>query len=260
MILHKVTMLIVRLKRHTVIGFALVCLTGFLWTGCTEWTVDSAGKKLYQTPQIETLTPVGQPGYSAVSVQAKLLNIIETPLLSVGICYSINNPNPTIADQTVKINQNFQAVNTFLIEDLAPGKQYTYRAFAISNANKDVPVYGIIRTFTTAEIVPDVHTLGLLSTPSSTSAQAQMQINNISQLKLKEIGICFSLNNSIPTLADNVTRSDKTTEFRSVNTFSLNELAPSTIYYYRAYAITPLKENEPFYGNILSFVTPPRTP
>ncbi|OIN57008.1 hypothetical protein [Arsenicibacter rosenii] len=136
----------------------------------------------------------------------------------------------------------------------------TFSAFAISVTNPNVPLYGIIRTFTTAEIVPDIHTLSLPASPASTSAQAQMQINNISQLTLKEIGISFSLNNSNPTLADNVVRTDKPAEFRSLNTFALKDLAPSTIYYYRAYAITPLKENEPFYGNVMNFITPARTP
>lgn len=253
-------MRMVKQKRYTTARLAFFCLLAILWAGCSEWSVDISDKKLYKVPQVETLTLAGQPGYSSVSVQAKALNVAETPLQKFGICYSINNSSPTIADQTVWIDKGYEAINTFLIENLAPGKQYTYRAFAISLANPNVPVYGIIRTFTTSEIVPDVHTLNLLTPPASTSAQAQMQINNISQLTLKEIGICFSLNNSNPTLADNVVRTDKPADFRATNTFSLKDLAPSTIYYYRAYAITPLKENAPFYGNVLSFVTPARTP
>ena len=222
---------------------------------CSDWANDLPQKTLYKTPQVETIDVFGSPTTTSVQVQARVTNLPATPLAELGICYSISNSTPTIADQTVKEKDNLAETMTFVINNLAPGRRYTYRSFAISKAQPNAPAYGSVKTFTTAENLPQVETLGLGSVVGSTYASPQMDLKNLNEVVPREIGICFSLNNAFPTLADNVARDTVQSKFRSANTFTLTNLAPNTTYYYRGYAVAQSKPDQPVLGNILTFRT-----
>lgn len=221
------------------------------------------------TTYANTLTfktlPISQPTLSTnaatnISINsAKLQGTITAKgtfnISEYGVCWSSTNANPTTADaKSTKTGNitNFPSVFTVDAINLAINTNYNYRAYVISNG---VTTYGNTLTFKTLNVtLPSVKTDAVLLVFIN-SARLQGIVEVKGSYDISEHGICWSLRNPVPTVADSkASKTNTLTVFPTTYSVDANNLVANTTYYFRAYVVS---NGVTTYGNVLTFKTNP---
>ena len=188
---------------------------------------------------------------NAAEVAAQIVDAGDQPITEAGFVWSVN-PNPTLADNTVEV-EDVKNLTEFslLITGLKAEQTVYYRAYVLSNAGY---AYGDVMSFTTAEATPAV-----VATSDVTKSGKKYRLGGIvtddGGMELTEVGVIYS---KTPGLTyDSETRvAMAKASYKFSTTVSLDE---SATYYVRAYAITA---KGTVYGEEREFVTDavPETP
>ena len=168
-------------------------------------------------------------------------------ITSRGICWSNGTSTPTIFNSKTT---NGSGIGSFAssFSGLLPGTTYYVRAYATNSVGT---AYGIARSFTTtsATIATGITTNAITSIQQSTAVSGGNIIGD-GGAAISSRGVCWSTNNSSPTISNT-----KTTDGSGIGNFSsiITGLLPGTTYYVRAYATNTAGTA---YGSSKSFVTP----
>ena len=168
-----------------------------------------------------------------------------SPVTERGICWSTHS-EPEISDYTYP-NGMGEGNYPGYMTDLTPDQTYYVRAYA---RNAQGLSYGEEVSFTATDGLPEVRTLDVTDI-TATSAKAHGEVTDEGASPVTERGICWSVTNPIPTIADE--HGDNGT---GLGTYEVNltNLTPGTTYYVRAYAKNN-QSDEPVYGTSKSFDT-----
>ncbi len=144
-----------------------------------------------------------------------------------GVCWS-TNPNPEISDEKTSDGTGTGSFSSNLL-GLSPGISYYVRSYATNIVGT---AYGNQESFTANPVIPSLTTIMVTSiTHNSASSGGEISYNG--GATVLDRGVCWSTIQD-PTIANSHTfDGDGTGPFIS----SISELAPSTLYYVRAYAI-----------------------
>lgn len=230
-------------------------------TGLTENTVYYArayatlsnGTTIYGN-QVSFTTPVG-PSYTITTAP---VTDIQPNWVMGGGTYSGpgtitdkgvtfgTSPNPVAYSAGTGISQMPSETTTFQgqLSPLQPNTVYYARAYIAAPSGKIF--YGNQITFTSGNI--EVKTAG--STVSGMSASLHGYIALYSGGTITDKGICWSSTNTTPTTADS--KSSQGTAAGPYSTI-ISGLSPSTVYAFRAYAIT--SSGTTIYGEVVGFIT-----
>ncbi len=165
-------------------------------------------------------------------------------LQSCGICWA-TTPNPTIVNQkTVASGKVVNTAYTCNLSSLNPSTVYYVRAYATTDIATS---YSPQRTFTTASGLPELTTMQ--PTATSVKISAGGNITSDGGYPITARGLCYSTNNSEPTLSDAFTSSGTGSgAFTSI----ITNVSVSTTYYVRAYATNSIGTS---YGHVYSVTT-----
>lgn len=163
-------------------------------------------------------------------------------LIERGVCWGVSI-NPSLTANHLAAPETTLGMFEVVMSDLMPNKTYHVRAYAI---NSNGTAYGNDLTFTTTVGLPVVTTDSVLEI-TSTTAHCWGNVIEQGASNVTERGICWSAIHN-PTTNDSHNSCGT-----GVGSFSclINDLAPNTTYYVRAYA----KNNQgTSYGTEVSFV------
>lgn len=160
-----------------------------------------------------------------------------------GVCYSASNSEPTITEEKVsggKGNGEFSVSVT----GLAAGTTYYLRAYA---TNENGTSYGKVISVKTKDGLPIVSTSE--TTATSTTISTGGNITSDGGYNITARGVCYSINNSNPTIENSYTTSGI-----GIGAFStiISDVNISTTYYIRAYATNRIGTG---YGNVVIVTT-----
>ena len=160
-----------------------------------------------------------------------------------GICYSATNTTPTISDNFTsggKGNGSFSVS----IQNLVPATKYYLRAYA---TNENGTTYGTPISVMTKEGLPIVSTLE--TTATSVNITSGGNITSDRGYDITARGVCYSTQNSTPTIEDSYTTSGI-----GIGSFStiITNVSVSTTYYVRAYATNIIGTG---YGDVVTIIT-----
>ena len=165
-------------------------------------------------------------------------------LQSCGICWS-TTPNPTTVNQkTVAGGKVLQTAYNCNMSNLSPSTVYYVRAYATTDITTS---YSQQKSFTTASGLPTLTT----TQPTATSINVSSggHISSDGGYSIIARGVCYSTNNSEPTLSDAYTTNGTGSgSFTSVVT----NVSVNTTYYVRAYATNSIGTG---YGDVYSITT-----
>lgn len=193
--------------------------------------------------ELSTLDATEITEVSAI-ISSTITNNGSKEITEKGICWATTSLTPTINDNIIKQgtgNENF----TSSLIDLQPGTIYYVRTYATT---ADGTNYGNTIVFQTGLPLPTVTTKEAIQITQNT-AQTGGMVTYPSNLLITQRGVCWNITAN-PTLENNFS-SDGTGNGEYIS--GLNELAPNTTYYIRAYAIN--SEDIIAYGNEISFKT-----
>ncbi len=168
-----------------------------------------------------------------------------------GICWSTAT-NPTIALTTKTSNGTGTGSFTSTLSGLTGGTLYYVRAYATNSVGTS---YGADVTFTTsAATAPVVTTTTPITGITSTGGAGGGNVTSDGGASVTVRGICWSTSTN-PTIA----LTTKTSNGTGTGSFTstLSGLAPSTLYYVRAYATSSVGTS---YGSAVTFTTTAGTP
>ena len=165
-------------------------------------------------------------------------------LQSCGICWSIN-PNPSKEDNSVA--SSGKALNTAYpcnMSELQPNTTYYVRGYATTDVTT---AYSEQKTFTTKSGLPTITTSS--TTATSTNITSGGEITDDGGYNIIARGVCYSTNNSTPTIEDSYT-----TAGIGMGSFSsiITNVTVSTTYYVRAYATNSITTG---YGDVITITT-----
>ena len=160
-----------------------------------------------------------------------------------GICYSVTNTEPTITDNFVSGGKGNGSYNVSITE-LTPNTSYNVRAYAI---NENGTSYGIVISVKTKDGMPVVSTSE--TTTTSTTISSGGNITSDGGYNITARGVCYSSNNSNPTIEDSYTTSGIGT---GSFTTTITNIDVSTTYYVRAYATNSITTG---YGDVVIVTT-----
>ena len=149
-------------------------------------------------------------------------------LQSCGICWG-TNPSPTVSDnKVVAIGKQLNSAYPCNMADLQPNTKYYVRAYGTTDITT---AYSEQVTFKTTTGLPTISTATTKAT--STTITSGGTISSDGGYSITARGVCYSTNNSNPTLADNYT-----TAGIGTGTFysTITNVSVSTTYYVCAYA------------------------
>ncbi|ADQ16441.1 hypothetical protein Lbys_0679 [Leadbetterella byssophila DSM 17132] len=189
-------------------------------------------------------------GTTTAALRGTLTSAGTYPITERGIVWHTSN-NPTTANSKGSIAgnvSNFPSSYSIMANNLQMNTTYYYRAYVISNG---VTSYGEVKTFKTENwILPTVSTG--ISRPAITSATVAGVIQSKGSHDIQEYGFVYATHSN-PTAKDakKITNGNPPS-YPHNYTQSLDNLQPSTMYYFRAYALMSGTE---VYGQIQSFKT-----
>lgn len=157
-----------------------------------------------------------------------------------GVCWS-TSPNPTTANDTTNDGTG-QGSFTSSLTGLTANTTYYVRAYA---TNSEGTSYGGEIEFTTTSDIPIIITTDISSITENTATSGG-NVTSEGSSSVTEKGVCWSTNPN-PTIADNITNDGTGI---GIYTSLLEDLAPGSNYYVRAYAINSVGTA---YGNEIEF-------
>lgn len=202
----------------------LIVLITVIFSSCKKDNTDRS------IPTIITIDP-DEIGSTTASTGGKSV-ISAAAITQKGVCWSSSNTNPTIADSKTTDgsgNPGYKSVLT----GLDPSTTYYVRAYA---TNQYGTGYGDTKSFTTLD-VPELITY-YPSGISRTSAICVGEITRTGQAVCDSVGLCWSTSHN-PTTKNTMVFMPYQTTFGTF-TLTMNNLAPNTTYYVRAFATTSL--------------------
>ena len=192
-----------------------------------------------------TLGSISKITATSASSTVKYTSVTGATVQQCGLCWSTNE-YPTIEDSiSIAAGTTLSTAYTCPISNLKPSTTYYVRAWATTEATTS---YSTAKSFTTANGRPTVLTNGS-SEYTATSITAGGEVTADGGFAVTECGLCYSSTESTPTVENDKVISSVTTGTFSV---TMEGLAPSTTYYFRAYATN---ENGTSYGDIWSIQT-----
>lgn len=174
----------------------------------------------------------------------KVTNTNGGILKSCGLCWSTNSA-PTVADSKTEaggslLNTTYQCN----MSGLTPNTTYYVRGFATTDITT---AYSEPKIFRTHDGLPIVTTT--TTTATSTNISSGGTISSNGGYSITARGVCYSTNNSTPTIIDNYTTAGVGTGiFSSV----ITSVSVNTTYYVRAYATNSIGTG---YGEVVSVTT-----
>ncbi len=165
-------------------------------------------------------------------------------LQNCGICWA-THPNPTtLESKSIASGKILNTSYTCNIADLQPNTTYYVRGYAITDITT---AYSEQKTFTTRDGLPILSTIS--PTATSVNITSGGNISSDGGYSITSRGVCYSTNNSEPTLLDAYT-----TNGTGIGTFSsvISNVSVSTTYYVRAYATNSIGTA---YGNVFIVTT-----
>ncbi|NJK96196.1 MAG: hypothetical protein HC905_15925 [Bacteroidales bacterium] len=192
-------------------------------------------------PEITTVAISSITDSSAVSGGTIISNGGQ-PILAKGVCWRISS-NPTTANDTT-LNGTGSASFASTLKNLLPNQNYYVRAYA---RNSNGTAYGNEVMFQTNKGLPKVTTSAITSiTDSSANGGGNITSNGGDPVIAR--GLCWSTSQN-PTISNDSTLNGSGS---GAFTGKLEDLAPNTTYYVRAYARNSVGVG---YGNQVSFST-----
>lgn len=204
----------------------------------------------FTTPDLSTVvvtSAVSNITSSSATFNGKILEAGVPEYSERGFCYTEGpDKSPDIAD--IKLSVNGSGVGDFFcdIDGLDINGTYNVRAYAIQNGNI---VYGEPVTFTTVFESVELST-SKVSNVGYSSATFNGIIINEGIPAYTERGFCYSEQNELPEISDNIVKVEGT----GTGSFMCDivNLKPQTKYYVRAYAV---QNGKTLYGEKESFTT-----
>ena len=185
------------------------------------------------------------------TISAHIGDFGDKELLLCGFCYRLDDGSgkePTIADETIYVD-DLSGDYVFPISGLIPERTYKVRAFA-GNAI-GVGYSKTIEVKTVEAIVPVLSSIDVVSSTSgSVSVEATLWLPEGE--KVTEVGFCWSAESQLPLVEHNC-QNVKDEMNGSKLAYTIGELAPETVYYLRAYAISTTHGVN--YGPVYKFQT-----
>ena len=177
----------------------------------------------------------------SVTIEAQIVESGSYDVSKAGFCWSTTNKTPTIEDEKKDLEG---PTLSMALDNLKPSTTYYIRAYATSKAGTS---YSEVITFTTADA--KAPTLSTITKKNSSyfSVSVEAKITDAGTSAVTNSGFCWSTTNEAPTVDDM-----KKELSDSILTMTLEDLAPSTTYYIRAYATNDVGTS---YSEVLTFIT-----
>ncbi|WP_041616259.1 LamG-like jellyroll fold domain-containing protein [Spirosoma linguale] len=200
-----------------------------------------------------TVTLQAITAYSATTAVAgmSITSNGNAPIIRYGVCYSAVKQSPEVDIDKTESFTTTAPLNTALpvsLTNLQPNTLYYVRSFAVNSAG--LISYSTVQTFQTGQN-PAVAVNGTASV-GITTAGINFIVSNLGNPAAYEFGIYYSSTTSTPDVNSPAAKVASPSVGNPI-VITLNDLTPSKIYYYRAYA--RLSSGEIIYGPILSFTT-----
>ncbi len=167
---------------------------------------------------------------SGANLEGTIIDEGDSNITQHGHCWSVNqNPTLTSNNGLTLLGDGLIGLFSSTIDDLNANTVYYYCAYATNSFGTS---YGEVKILTTANGLPHVET-GNYSNLTANSINLQGEIISIGDSNITQHGHCWSTNSN-PNLFDQCSNNGAA----SVGMFSssVNNLLPSTTYYYRSYA------------------------
>jgi len=184
---------------------------------------------------------------TSCTVTGTLYDVGESGVTQHGFCWS-ESPDPGTSDQCIRLGaKDNRGEFSAELTGLTPGTAYYVRPFA---SEGDEPLFGSSLSFTTNPLdLPAVNT-GAIDKITSHSAECTGNVVSDGGSPVTDRGVCWNTSPAPTADMAHTTESGGTGEYTSL----LEELAPQTTYYVRAYATNSVGTA---YGNDQSFTTLP---
>jgi uncharacterized protein (TIGR02145 family) len=168
----------------------------------------------------------------------------DSQILTRGICYATDSLFPNFESNCLEV---FGSDNPYqvLIENLVPETRYYFRAYAINEVDS---AYGKTKFFETLRGIPQVESIEAEEI-HKTSALVGGEVISSGYLPITRRGICYSQEKENPNFEDICLDYNGTEQVFQI---LLEDLSPSTSYYFRAYAENDLGYH---FGKSLDFMT-----
>ena len=210
---------------------------------------------------VQTFTTLQNPPTITTNAVTSITNTTATGNINIsnpnglsiaaaGIVYSNINNIPTISDNFIAHSSvgNLAGNYTINLSSLIANTTYYVRAYI--NYNGTI-YYGALQTFTTLQNPPTITTNAVTSI-TSTTATANINITNPNGLSITVAGVAFSSTNSTPTIANGYVSLNNVGNLAGNYTLGLSGLTVNTTYYIRAY----INYNGIiYYGTVQNFTT-----
>jgi len=213
----------------------------------TDITTSYSEQKTFTTGSgaaIVSLSTINNITALTASIAVKVSDASGSTLQSCGVCWA-THPNPTtLESKSIASGKILNTSYTCNIADLQPNTTYYVRGYAITDITTS---YSEQKTFTTRDGLPVLSTLS--PTATSINITSGGNISSDGGYSITSRGVCYSTNNSEPTLSDTYT-----TNGTGTGTFSsvISNVSVSTTYYVRAYATNSIGTA---YGNVFTVTT-----
>lgn len=174
---------------------------------------------------------------------AKVIDNLGATLKECGVCWG-KTPNPTLSDSSVVGGTQFNTTYSCAMTNLLPNTTYYVRAYATTDVGIS---YSAQSNFTTKSGLPIVSTAE--TTANSVQISSGGDVTSDGGYNITARGVCYSTNNSNPTISDNYTTAGiGTGSYTSI----ITQISLSTTYYIRAYATN---QNGTAYGDVITITS-----
>ena len=210
---------------------------------------------------VQTFTTLQNPPTITTNAVTSITNTTATGNINIsnpnglsiaaaGIVYSNINNIPTISDNFIAHSSvgNLAGNYTINLSSLIANTTYYVRAYI--NYNGTI-YYGALQTFTTLQNPPTITTNAVTSI-TSTTATANINITNPNGLNITAAGVAYSSTNSTPTTANGYVSLSSVGNLAGNYTLGISSLSANTTYYIRAYINY---NGNIYYGAVQSYTT-----
>ncbi len=200
------------------------------------------------------LPVLSNAGETSIDVKAKATQSGQRTILSWGVCWSTSQ-NPTIANNKVQLSTASGGEQTGTITGLSESMTIYVRTYATTALST---TYGPQAEGRTLRLRPSVETgTGDASCPFKYSTVITgCRITDLGErdYPVTQAGMCYSLTNALPTLADNVVTQTNLAVGAMEDMTTLVRLIPGKKFYVRAFATNQVGTN---YGSVVEVAPQP---